>query len=389
MLANSHFVQAYNDELQRMVTEWGRRRGVTARLDLIAERDMAAKLASEVEAKRGHDVVMLRFMEPGIYQENLADLSDVARENERQYGPYLDVARYIGFIGGRWVAQPLRYDSAIATINTAHWRKLGYEPDTVGHLTWDSFLDAAAALHAQGNPVGMAFSESFDATHDAFTMLWAFGARMADEQGRVTINSSETAAAIEYVKKLARYMPRDIVAWDEVANNRFMLSGVGSWTLNPPSIWASAKRDNLPIARDLDHVPVPAGPAGRFRTAAVYALGVWKFSPNVELAKDLIRYLTTKENAIKQTEASAGYNQPLLRGHRGAEVYKREPALRHYEPPVEEIRAWGMPAKPGTATGIAIFLFIVPTMFSRAIAGEATKDAITWAERQLTRIYGM
>jgi hypothetical protein len=35
-----------------------------------------------------------------------------------------------------------------------------------------------------------------------------------------------------------------------------------------------------------------------------------------------------------------------------------------------------------------ISLFIIPTMFSKALSGEMTTEkAIAWAERQVTRIY--
>jgi hypothetical protein len=55
------------------------------------------------------------------------------------------------------------------------------------------------------------------------------------------------------------------------------------------------------------------GPEGRFRSASTLALGVWKFSRNVELAKDLIRHLLSPANYARQVEASMGYNQPFLR----------------------------------------------------------------------------
>src|SRR5208337_480557 len=198
---------------------------------------------------------------------------------------------------------------------------IGMSSEDVAKLTWDEFLEAARKLRANNTPVGMAFSDTSDANDDSFSVLWSFGAQMADSKGNVTINSSETAAAIEYVKKLAKFMPEDILAWDDASNNRFMLSGSGSWTLNAPSIWAVAKKDNMPIQAKIDHVPIPAGPAGRFRNALPISLGIWKFSPNIDLAKDLIRFLLKKENYEKQVEASWGYNLPLLVGNRTSKIW--------------------------------------------------------------------
>ncbi len=389
MLQWSHFVPPFNPELERQVEEWGKLRGVEARVDFIAHRDLPAKLGAEAEARKGHDVVQLRFFDGALHRANLVGVDDLAQELERTTGPWLDIAKYVGFVSGEWCCIPYYYYSTLATINTEYWDKIGMSSETVAKLTWDEFLEAARKLHANNTPVGMAFSDTSDANDDAFSVLWSFGAQMADSKGNVTINSSETAAAIEYVKKLAKFMPEEILAWDDASNNRFMLSGVGSWTPNAPSIWAVAKKDKMTIQAKIDHVPMPAGPAGRFRNALPVSLGIWKFSPNIDLAKDLIRFLLKKENYEKQAEASWGYNKPLLVGNRTSTIWTREKALRHYEPPKETVYVSAYPAPPRPATQIALTLFILPHMFAKAITGEmSTAKAIEWAEKQLKRIYG-
>jgi multiple sugar transport system substrate-binding protein len=384
----SHFVPPFNPELQRQVEEWGKLRGLEARVDFIAIRDLAAKLAAEAESRRGHDVVEVRFFAGPLYRANLVPLGDVARDLEKTAGPWLDIAKYVGFVGGEWVSLHWYYYNIPANINTDHWSKIGMSSEDVAKLTWDGLLEAAPKLQANKTPVGMAISECSDGNDNTFTVLWSFGASMADAQGNVTINSPQTAAAVEYVKKLAKFMPEDIMAWDDSSNNRFMLSGAGSWSPNGPSVWAVAKKDNMPIQAKIDHVPMPAGPAGRFRNALPICLGVWKFSPNINLAKDLVRYLLKKENFEKQAEASWGYNLPLLVGNRTAKVWTREKALRYYEPPKEPVYVSGYPAPPSPATQIALNLYIIPTMFAKAVSGEtSTAKAIEWAEKQLKRIY--
>lgn len=389
MLQWSHFVPPFNPELQRQVEEWGKLRGVEARVDFIAHRDLPAKLAAEAEARTGHDIVQLRFFDGALLRANLVNVADLARDLEKTTGPWLDIAKYVGFVGGEWVGIPWYYYSTIATINTEYWAKIGLTSDQVAKLTWDEFLEAARKLQANNAPVGMAISETSDANDNAFSVLWSFGAAMADAKGNVTINSPETAAAIEYVKKLMKVMPPDVLAWDDASNNRFMLSGTGSWTPNAPSIWAVAKKDKMPIETKFDHVPMPAGPKGRFRNALPTSLGIWKFSPNVDLAKDLIRFLLAKENFAKQAEASWGYNKPLLAGNRTSQIWTQERALRYYEPPKETVHVSGYPAPASPGTQIALTLFILPNMFAKAVTGEmTTPKAIEWAERQLRRIYG-
>jgi hypothetical protein len=58
--------------------------------------------------------------------------------------------------------------------------------------------------------------------------------------------------------------PQEVYAWDDTGNNRWLISGRGAGIMNPPSAWAVAKRDNLKVAENCWHHPMPKGPKGRF-----------------------------------------------------------------------------------------------------------------------------
>ncbi|MEM4592842.1 MAG: extracellular solute-binding protein [Sulfolobales archaeon] len=387
MLHQSHFVPAFNPELERQVTAWAAQRGVAARIDFLASRDIPARIAAEAESKSGHDIVQLRAFDAALYRRSLIPLDDVATALEREHGPWLPIARYVGFVNGRWYGVPWYHWSALAVVNRGHLARLGMTVDAVAELDWNGFLAVAERLHRQGTPVGIAISQTFDSNDGLYPILWAFGGRTVNEKGEVVINSDETAAAVEYVKRLFRFMPRDVLGWDDAANNRFLLSGVGAWTPNAPSIWAVAKLQNLPIADQIDHLPLPRGPRGRFRSTNTLSLGVWNFSANVDLAKDLIRYLLRPENVARQVEASMGYNQPFLQRYTQLDYWRRERALRHYEPVRETLAVPGWPGPAGEGAQLAYVEFIVPQMFARAITGTPTSEAIRWAEQELKARY--
>lgn len=388
MMHWSHFVPAYNPELERQVTEWAAKKGVSARVDFIAYRDIPAKLAAEAESRTGHDIVQLRVFDAALYRRHLVPLDDVAQALEGESGPWLPLARYLAFLENRWYAIPWYYWSFPATINTEHWSRIGMGSANVAALDWNTFLEAAERLHRQGTPVGMAISQTFDANDALYPLLWSFGGRTVDEKGNVVIDSGETAAAVEYAKRLFRFMPREVLGWDDAANNRFILAGVGSWTPNAPSIWAVAKLQNLPIADKIDHVPMPRGPKGRFRSASTLALGIWRFSQNVELAKDLIRHLLRPENYARQVEASMGYNQPFLRKFSQNPYWRNQPVLRFYEPAREQLTVPGWPGPAGEGAQLVYTAFIVPLMFAKAVTGEmSTAEAIRWADRELRARY--
>ncbi len=388
MMHWSHFVPSFNPELERQVATWAAQRGVGARVDFLAIRDIPPRLAAEAEARTGHDVVQLILFDPALYWRHLQPLDDLALELERSVGPWMPVAKYVGKVHEKWVAIPWYHYSTPATINTEHWARIGMGTANVAALDWSAFLESARELHRTGHPVAMTISQTFDAQEGTHSVLYSFGARAVDEKGNVVIDSQETAEAIEYVKRLFPLMPREILGWDDASNNRYMLSGVGSWVHNGPSIWAVARLQKLPVAEKLDHVPMPRGPKGRFRLTRTLSLGVWRFSPNIELAKDLVRFLLRPENFSRQVEASMGYNQPLLRGLSGHRLWREERVLRFYEPVREELVVPGWPGPVGEGAQLAYTAFIIPVMFARAVTGElGTKEAIRWAARELGARY--
>lgn len=116
--------------------------------------------------------------------------------------------------------------------------------------------------------------------------MWAFGAKIADENGVVAIDSPETRRAFEFVKELyEKTMTPEVLGWDNAGNNRFMLAGVGAWTLNPISIYVIGMRDFPDLAANFRlHGPL-AGEKGYFGSADFYSLMIWKFSKNVELSR--------------------------------------------------------------------------------------------------------
>lgn len=389
VLTWNHFVPGFNEEFTRIVQEWARAKGVSARVDFLSLPDLAARLPAEVEARSGHDVVMLFNYQVALFKEHLVPLDDLATELESLYGAWDEGGKFLCWLDGHWRALPWTSQSLVANINKDHWKAIGLSPDDLLNFTWEDLLEVAPKLASIGHPIGFAIKDTFDANGGLFPIIWSFGAKVIDENGNITVNSPEMKRAIEYVMQLAQYFPPEVFAWDDAGNNRFILSGIGSWTPNPPSVWAVAVRDNLPIAESITHVPLPSGPAGRFRVADYNSFGIWEFSRNVELAKDLLRWLFRPDNAVRQIEASWGYNNILLRAYNEVSYWIKTEPLRYYLPAMEQLRPSGWPAPPGPEWATAYNLHIVPLMFAKAVTGEMTPEqAMEWAEEQLRQIYG-
>ena len=105
-------------------------------------------------------------------------------------------------------------------------------------------------------------------------------------------------------------MPPDAVSWDDASNNRALISGKAALIWNPPSAWAVAKRDAPDVAADCWTFPNPLGPKGRLVPHRPYFWGVWSFSQNQSAAKEIIEYLSQREQVESLAAAVAGYDIP-------------------------------------------------------------------------------
>jgi len=389
LLIWSHFVPAFNEELEKQVAAWAKTKGVEARVDFISYKELPTKLVAEAESKSGHDIINLRHMDPILFKESLVDLDTLAKNLGSKYGGWIEIAEQLAFKDNHWKAIPWFHWSMPLMYRMDYFRAVGETREKIHKYTWDDFLKAAEKLHKAGHLGGFAINTgAYDANDSLYPLLWSFGASTVDKNGNVVINSPETAKAIEYVKALFKFMPKDVLGWDDASNNRYMLSGVGSWTINAPSIYASALKDFPDLAREFDHAPIPAGPKGRFRHSSTLSLGVWKFSKNQELAIDLIGSLMEKKNFYSTIFATNGYNQPFLKEYRQHPIWRQMIPLNAYEPIIEELRLSGWPGPSGPEAQKVFTMFVVPVMFAKAVTGTPTKEAMEWAEKEIKRLYG-
>src|SRR5215475_2759340 len=310
-LSVNHFVPASDDELRRQAEVFGKQAGITVRVDTIAGLQLPAKRAAEAQAQSGHDLVFLSHADPFLFETQLIDMGPLVETLGKQYGGWYPFAAESAQTNTGWKAVPWFWVSFPATYNMAHFRKSGLEPPK----TWDELLKHGRILKKQGNPIGIAISHTGDANTTFWAVLWGFGGKVLEADGKTpAIVSDKTAAAIEWYKEAYKEaMEPEVLSWDDAGNNRCILAGKCSWIHNPISPYAAALAKSMPIADEINHHPSPAGPAGTHSAPPINGIGIWKFSKNVPLAKDFIRFLFQKENFDAWIVASNAFNHPPLR----------------------------------------------------------------------------
>lgn len=387
ILTWANFVPEADQYLGKLAQEFGKKYGVQVRVDIISLNDFPTKLAAEIQSMSGHDIILLMNYSTALYKDYLVPVNDIINKIRVKYGRFVPAAQEASLIEGNWYSVPCYYTPAPGVYRKDYFAQAGVKPP----VTYDDLLKVAEKLYKIGHPIGLPISHCGDSNDWLFMVLSSFGAKVIDEKGNVVINSPETRKALEYVKELSKYMPTDVFAWDGAGNNKWILSGIGSYIINSMSVVASAKSDFPDIYKNLGLVLPPKGPAGLFATTSMYSYGVTKWSKNQVLAKQFLEYLYDENNFKGWVEASKGYNMPLfitLTKFNNLQCWNLYPDVKvlfsigkYYHLPV-----W--PAPASAAAQLTYDSYIIPDMFANYITGKMDlEEAIKWAEQQLIQLW--
>jgi multiple sugar transport system substrate-binding protein len=179
-------------------------------------------------------------------------------------------------------------------------------------------------------------------------------------------------------------MEPEVLSWDDSGNNRFLLSGKGSWIHNPVSPYNAAIANKQPIADDINHHNSPGGPAGIHSAPPILSMGIWKFSKNQELAKEFIVYLFQKQNFDAWIVASNAFNHPPLKNLADHPIWGRNPKFAMLPKEAEYAHPRGWPAKPSDPVKRIDDNYIMADMVAKTVNGMPPKRAMDWAQEQIT-----
>lgn len=286
-----------------------------------------------------------------------------------------------------WSAAPIHYRADL-------WNGLrpGLRPST-----WDDVRRAGATLKAAGHPLGLGISDDIDSNWTLNTLMHCYGAAIQDEDGNLTINTPATVEAVKVCTEIYRTgMTDEVFVWDAYSNNRLLTSGRGSLVLNAVSAVRAAEQQDPELAAKIALAPVPTGAAGD-QPRCTYAVGsyvIFKFSPNVELAK---QFLVDLSLSYREAFLRSGfYNLPAFPGAVPdlAGAVAQDPVARpenKYALLADAVK-WstnvGSPGHFNAAVDEVFNLFILSKMFSTAARGEkSAAEAVATAEAEMRPIF--
>src|SRR5439155_3655508 len=100
----SHFITACTTWLDGFVKDWGAKNNVDATIDHISTDDLPARMAAEVAAKGGHDIVEMNAqILTYLYEKQLVDMGDVVDYVVKKYGQVEQVGKSVAYVNGKWL----------------------------------------------------------------------------------------------------------------------------------------------------------------------------------------------------------------------------------------------------------------------------------------------
>jgi len=403
---NDHWVPGANDVMRRLVAAWSDKTKTEVELDFITTvgNKLLLTAAAESQARTGHDVINFYAWEAQNHAAVLEPMDDVLGRLTAKYGPIPKTEAYLAKADGAFRAVPATPSSqnkpccsridlfrrfvgmdVQAVFPVADQMGPGYD-----QWTWDAFLVAAEKCATAGFPFGMPMGQTPDAVDWVGALFYSHGANLVDAEGNVTVRSDAVRQVLDYARRMMPLFPEDVYSWDDASNNRALISGKSALIMNPPSAWAVAVRDNRPVGEQCWTHPSPAGPKGRFNPHVPFFYGVWSFSRNKSAGKELIEFLSEREQAEALCTASQGYDLPPFQSMTDFAVWRdvgppkgtvfNYPARpqHHVEP---HIAAY--PAPPDIGVQIYNQATMTKMIAKVAQSGMPTEQVISWAEQEL------
>ncbi|MGI9437033.1 MAG: extracellular solute-binding protein [Geminicoccaceae bacterium] len=375
------------------VREWGEQNDTQVIVDNVGMTSLNGRAAAEVSAQKGHDLCLF-LGPPAAFEDQVIDHREIYEQCERRYGAPIDLAikstynpktgKYYGF-SDSYVPDPINYRKDL-------WDDVGVFPDS-----WDDVRVGGRKIKRKhGIPVGIGLAPELDTNMALRSVMAAYGSSVQNAEGEPTLKSRQTLDAIKFVKALyEETMTDEVFSWDPSSNNRLMLAGRGSLTVNAISITRTGEAQRIPVADRISLARAARGPVGRVglqHLIDVYV--IWKFASNIDGAKKfLVDYVGQSRKAFL---ASKFYNFPcfpnMVPDQHELIAHDAQASPSNKYDLFRDVEDWavnvGYPGYANAAIDEIFTSWIISKMFAEAAAGRMRPDeALNHADSEVRRIF--
>ena len=319
VLQGSYFIAPGQDLYKKQAAEWGKANGVEVSADFLNWPDLQPKIAAAIQAG-GVDIVELWPSWNYLYKDNLVDMTAEAEEFGKRGGGWEEYVKLSGPVRGRWLGIPHGYSNASMAYRISLFKEAGVanaEDGAKVDLTWDEYHAIAKKLKAKGKPFGQALGHSTgDPPGFCYPYMWSYGGMEVDKDGKsIQFNKPQFVEGMrKFIEAWKDGYDTTGTSWDDSNNNRAFLSEQISCTFNGSSIYFAAKKDKPELAKDIHHILIPKGPAGRFYWLGTRTFAILKNSKNIAGAKEFLKWWFQDEQFGAWWRLQEGYMlQPVVK----------------------------------------------------------------------------
>ena len=362
--------------------------GIPVSIEYQSWEDIRPKAAVAANVGSGPDIIFGWFDDAHQYPDKLVDVSDVADYLGGKYKGWAPVARNYGTRDGKWICLPYGASGSCMVFRKSVMEEAGFSSFPTD---MDGFLKFAQGCKKIGKPGGLALGHAVgDGNNWVHWLVWSFGGKMVDENNRVTINSPETVAALEYARELYDSFVPGTLSWLDPHNNKAFLSDKCSWTANGISVYVAAQGSKSPFVEDIYHAVYPIGPVGKNTECHLFTSGmIFQYSKYPNAAKAYMAYMMEDAQYSKWQSLGLGYFTHTLNYYDDNPVWTADPKATPYRDAVKRMVTNGYAGSLGYASASVMADYIMLDMVASAASGDQSpKDAAAQAEKRARRYYG-
>jgi trehalose/maltose transport system substrate-binding protein len=276
------------------------------------------------------DVFQIDVIWPGILASHLLDL--------KEYMPEEQVAQSFpsiienNTVDGKLVAMPWFTDAGLLYYRKDLLEAAGKEAPE----TWAELAETAKLIQdeqrAAGNGQMWGYvyqGKAYEGlTCNALEWIDSFGGgTIVDDEGEITVDNPQAAEALAWAAStVGTIAPEGVLNYSEEESRGVFQSGNAVFMRNWPYAWALSQAEDSSIKGKVGVAILPKGGADGEHTGALggWQLAVSRYSPNHELAADLVAYLTSYDEQKRRAIAGA-YNPTIKALYEDQEVLAAVP----------------------------------------------------------------
>jgi multiple sugar transport system substrate-binding protein len=367
--------------------------GVNVKVDFLSWEDLRPQLAVVANTGAGADIFVSFGADAHIYADKLVEMTDIADYLGAKYGGWYELALLYGrkWNTKNWLSLPLGGGTGPVMYRKSWVNEVGYTeiPNDLG-----KFLELCQKLQKAGHPFGMSLGHALgDANGFASWLLWTHNAFVADEQGKIALDSKETIAALKYATELQKTMVPGTLTWNDVGNNQAFTAGQIGMTFNGVSLYYSLLNSPDPklkaVAADTFVQDTPFGESKRKPQSAepITAL-LFKHSKYPNAAKEYIRFMMEKDQYGLWLSSCLGYWCQPLKAYGKMKFWDSDPKLKPFAGALDSPFYNGYKGPVSAASAAVTANYTIVDMFASVVTGSTTPEAAAkQAARAAERYY--